>query len=385
MLPATLPPLRRDLRLDALRGLLVVSMAIAHTVDSPLRAWTAESLGYLGSAEGFVFLSGLVAGWVYGRRLLEHGFAAACGAAARRAGAVYRAHLLTFFGALVWTVLLVLYTHPASLALPAAFVREPQWSAVLGPLLLQQPPLLDILPMYCAFLLALPWIVRAVARGQAGLLLALSFATWAFAQGLPARWVAWEGRIDLGSFQPLTWQLLFVAGAVLGAQRAAGESPFRPRLGFVVLAATAAGLLFALRHGSLAAPWATGTAELLAAKSTLGPLRVANLALVAYVVAAVAHWLPRALVWRPFTLVGQSALACFAAQAFVAFALRSVPQYTEATATGRWGATAVMLAAVFGTALVRRRRHHQRIEQAIAQLLRTPAPKPPPESVLPAR
>jgi hypothetical protein len=381
--PAT--PLRRDLRLDALRGLLVVFMAINHLVDSPLLAVTDQSLGFISSAEGFVFLSGLVAGWSYSVRLRDRGFADACGATARRAGAVYRAHLVAYLGALAWTVLFVLYTVSEPPALPRLFTQEPFSAAALGVVLLHQPARLDILPMYCVFLLLLPWVLRAVARGQTALVLAASFALWAFAQGAPSRWVAWDGRIELGSFNPLAWQFLFVAGAVLGGNRAAGIATMRPRPAFLGAAfAGAAGLWF-VRHGWLPAPWVSEQTASLSAAASLGPLRVANFSLLAYCVAAAAQVLPTWFRWPPFVVVGQAALACFAAQAFVAVAVGSVPEVFESSLLGRWGATVLMLTTVFGTALIRRHRHLRRIERAIARLLREPAPKPPPPKILHAR
>ena len=62
----------RDIRFDSLRGLLLVSMAINH-LPSDLRVITDEGVGIVSSAEGFVFLSGVLAGFVYTRRLWREG------------------------------------------------------------------------------------------------------------------------------------------------------------------------------------------------------------------------------------------------------------------------------------------------------------------------
>lgn len=378
-MPVT-PGHARDLRLDSLRGLLVVFMALNH-IESPLRLVTDQALGFVSSAEGFVFLSGLVAGWVYGRRLLERSFANAFVASARRAGAVYRAHLLTFFGAFVWTALYTLYTREASPALPSLFVAEPFTAVWLGALLLHQPPLLDILPMYCAFLLVLPWVLGATARGNGGLVLALSFAVWAFTQGAQDGVAAWGGRIALGTFHPLAWQFPFVAGAVLGAQRAAGVALLRPRVPTLALALAAATALWFLRHGLWPALLPADQLAHLTSKTTLGVLRLADFALIAYLVANVATVFPPAFHWRPFATVGESALPAFAAQTMIAIVVVTYPELFSATETGRWVATALMLATVFGVGYVNRWRRNRRIEQALAQLLRAPAPKPPPHDI----
>jgi hypothetical protein len=366
----------RDLRFDTLRGLLVLFMAINH-IESPLRIVTDQAFGYVSSAEGFVFLSGLVAGWVYGRRMRNKGFAAACGAAARRAGHVYRAHLLTYFAALIWTVLFVFYTHGVPALLPPLFATQPWLAALLGPTLLYQPGLLDILPMYCGFLLLLPWLLRAVERGNGAVVLAFSFALWAFTQAAEGPILAWNGRINLGAFHPLAWQFLFVSGAVLGAHKSAGVPLLLPRAVPLALAFGGAVLIWLWKNAVLGAPLPADQLAALVNKTTLGALRVANFALVAYCVASAAVVFPALFRWRPLALVGQAALPCFAAQTLVAIVVLTYPELFLHPPTGEWIATALMLTTIFATAVVRRWRHDRRIELAIARLLKAPAPRPP--------
>jgi hypothetical protein len=55
------------LQLDTLRGFMLVAIAINH-LDTELRVFTDYVFGFVSTAEGFVFLSGLVAGLVYTRR-----------------------------------------------------------------------------------------------------------------------------------------------------------------------------------------------------------------------------------------------------------------------------------------------------------------------------
>jgi hypothetical protein len=378
-MPAT-PGHTRDTRFDSLRGLFVVFMALNH-IESPLRVVTDQTLGFVSSAEAFVFMSGLVAGWVYARRLLERGFTNALSSTARRAGVVYRTHLITYFGAFIWTLLYTLYTHEVSPLLPPWFVTEPFNALWLGTLLLYQPGLLDILPMYCAFLLVLPWVLRSSLRGNGTVILALSFALWAFTQAADGGIYTWGGRIGLGAFHPLAWQFPFIAGAVLGAHKAAGIPLLRPRTLPIVLAFAGAAALWLLRHGFIAPPLPADQLAQLTNKTTLGVLRLANFALVAYLVANAAAVFPRAFRWRPLAIVGEAALPAFAAQALVAFAIITYPELFAATPTGRWIATLAMLATVFGVAYVKRWQRNRRIELALAKLLRAPAPKPPPRDI----
>src|SRR4051812_24501978 len=55
---------------DTLRGVLLVLMAINH-IPSDLRAVTDHPLGFMSAAEGFVFMAGLMAGYVYTRSWLR--------------------------------------------------------------------------------------------------------------------------------------------------------------------------------------------------------------------------------------------------------------------------------------------------------------------------
>ena len=59
--------MQRDLRIDTLRGLMLVIMMVTHIRWFAIpTAWTTyQPIGFVTAAEGFVFLSGLVAGIVY--------------------------------------------------------------------------------------------------------------------------------------------------------------------------------------------------------------------------------------------------------------------------------------------------------------------------------
>ena len=89
------PTAGRDLRLDSLRGLFVVFMTINH-LPTELRVATDQSFGIFTAAEGFVFLSGLIAGIVYTRKLRTAGTAGLRAAAVGRASTIYTWHVAAF-------------------------------------------------------------------------------------------------------------------------------------------------------------------------------------------------------------------------------------------------------------------------------------------------
>lgn len=90
-----IPAAQRDGGLDLLCGLMPGAMAINH-ITSHLQVLTDHPLGYTSSAEGFVFLSGLVAGLVYARRFRRQGPVAVVQAARARPAMLYLGRLALF-------------------------------------------------------------------------------------------------------------------------------------------------------------------------------------------------------------------------------------------------------------------------------------------------
>ena len=63
----------RIVLIDFLRGLCLVVMTIDHLPETLIRKFTLQGFGFFSAAECFVFLSGLVAGRVYGRMAITKG------------------------------------------------------------------------------------------------------------------------------------------------------------------------------------------------------------------------------------------------------------------------------------------------------------------------
>ena len=86
--------MKRYIELDVLRGVLLLMMTVDHSPSS-LRLFTDQPMGFFGTAECFVFVSAFLAGMVFRKRAESLGFTAARSSSIRRAGRIYRAHLLT--------------------------------------------------------------------------------------------------------------------------------------------------------------------------------------------------------------------------------------------------------------------------------------------------
>jgi hypothetical protein len=304
-------------RVDALRGLFLIIMMVDHLPYHPLLGFSRQTFGFVSAAEGFVFLSGMVSAWVYGRILAKQGEAALCRGAWQRARDIYLTHLLLYTVALAGGLL-------GGWQIASQFANF--WGAWWhGALLIFQPPLFGILPMYVAFLLLTPLLLQQMARGRAPLVWAASIALWLAALwgiGSPAHNPPW---LELGAFNFLAWQLLFVAGAYFGYRKAAGHGSPVPasRLLFVSSVALVT-VFFLVRHQTLF----FGNLSIVDTKTALGawrsinhPVRMLNFAAYAYIL----WYLPRSvdekmhgtLVFRWLRYLGGHSLQVFAWSIFV--------------------------------------------------------------------
>jgi len=316
-----LPGAKRDQRFDTLRGLLLVCMTVNH-LPTELRTVTDQSLGLFSSAEGFVFLSGLLAGWVYTRKLWSGGPAGLLSASLGRAKTIYFWHIAAFVTALVSVHLTQRLLGISSPAVPRLFLEHPLAALGLGVALLHQPGLLDLLPMYCAFVLLLPWVIRALDSGRRVLVLSLSAAVWLAAQVLPSVDPALLYPLNTGSFNLFAWQFIFVAGIAIGHERVCGRQQVgRPSPWVLAVAGAVVVYGLGIRYLQWTSLWPDSLYGIFLNKPALGLLRMADFGCVAYFVGILGARLPRALDWRPLAFLGRHSIAVVAAQSVVVMTL----------------------------------------------------------------
>jgi len=354
-------PGSRDLRFDSLRGLMLVFMTVNH-LPTELRTVTDGSIGLFSSAEGFVFLSGILAGYVYIRRLWKGGEAGLKAAAVKRTKTIYAWHIASFLGCLVVVQATEKVLGFCSQNSPQLFYSNPFLALGLGLTLLHQPGLLDLLPMYCVFVMLLPYVLPALEAGRRKWVLAASVGLWAVGQVCPAIDGAPIYPVHLGTFNLFAWQLLFVVGMVIGHARARSDSnlvPVRPwliagALGVVVFS-------FGIRHYQWQTPWADAFFGISLNKPNLGLLRLADFGCVAYLVAVIGGQAPALLTWRPLAYLGQASIAVVAAQSVLVMFLLEFPALFETF----WSRTAIVastIAFLFASAALYHR--HQRLAKA---------------------
>ena len=349
----------RRVELDWLRGLLLVLMTVTHLPTWYSSHW-GQPFGFVSAAEGFVFVSALLVGAVYGRMARERGMAAMSRRVWYRAAKIYAAHVGLLLFLLLFLVPVAVHRNAAAITdLASFYLAHPRTGLVGGLLLAYDPPLLDILPMYVVFLAASPFVVRGVRRFGAAPVVAGSAAVWLTAQlglgpvlhhvlvaatGVP---VPYD---QTGAFSWLAWQLLWVIGLCAGLASDARPDRFRPPRSWLLLAGAVAVAGFAWRHVDGQVPG--GPEWLVAAldKWHLGALRLLDFGALAVLAAAGRDVLRAAAQRSVLALMGSASLPVFCghlALCLVALALvRDV-----APATLHWQDSALLAAALAALAL----------------------------------
>ncbi len=313
-------PARRD-ELDVLRGSLLVLMALTH-LPTRLNVYSNQPFGFVSAAEGFVFLSAFLVGSTYSRKLIERGTDYVREKLWKRAGKLYLAHIgLLLFLLTIVAGIAVISGRPALRNHLSVYFASPVWASVAGPLLLYQPPLLDILPMYIVFLGLTPLLLPLAAKRGWWPILSVSGLLWLFAQ-LDGRRLLYDkvsAAVGLplpleafGAFDWFGWQLVWIAGLWLGSRHVRRASVpragIRSRLPALIAAATAAaGFLFWRYHGG----FGLDPASALVDKWHVGALRILNFAALAYVVNHAVLPYVAMLRLRVLSMLGRASLAVF--------------------------------------------------------------------------
>src|SRR5262245_13338557 len=212
---------RRDLRLDACRGLALWFTFIDHIPGNSLAWLTPRNFGFSDMSEVFVFVSGYTCMVAYGGALREQGWQTVATRALRRAFEIYAAFLflLIAYFILIWTA------GSGSRYLDETntkvFFENPGTALMRAAILQYTPVNTDILPVFVLLHLAFPvllWLLLRSATAALAMSFLLYLAVQIFGWNLPG----WPGG-EL-YFNPLAWQVLFVFGAWY-----ANEGALRPK------------------------------------------------------------------------------------------------------------------------------------------------------------
>ncbi|MBU2868836.1 OpgC domain-containing protein [Pacificibacter marinus] len=246
--------------LDGIRGFFLLSMTLGHIaifIPSDVGILTHHRNGFVDAAQGFVAISGIVIGLVFGKQLLRVSGAAMRQKMFARMFVVWRWHFLILGSIIVLSVAM----HGAGIPLITKLATDPLLFVFLGATLTSGPMFVDILPMYLVFMALTPAALVAMQRGQWLRVASISAVAWAIGQtDLPS--LAWaaigektgiaDEGVTLGLyFNRLGWQVLYFAGLAGGFLMAQNKLSLtflhRPIGKYLALASIAlAGVFFAL-------------------------------------------------------------------------------------------------------------------------------------------
>jgi hypothetical protein len=323
--------------LDALRGIMLIGMTLTH-LPTGASHYSNQLFGFVSWAEGFVFLSALLAGRVYGGLLRQQSFNAVFKRLWVRGAKIYGYHLGLLAVAFTLVAAVAVHTHkPALLGLLDFYLAHRALAVVSSLLLLYCPPLLDILPMYIVFLLLTPFILATGRRWGWRFVLVPSALLWLAAQ-LGVREMVYAFLVthtafriplqNLGAFNLYAWQLLWVVGLWVGAGKAKYLlHVFKSRwtVGLSIpLAAVFLVLRYQLMPYFVSHPIDQGGGWILFDKWQLGILRLLNFAVLAVLFSAVRPYIARKLDWTPLVLLGRSSLEVFCTSLLFSFAALSL-------------------------------------------------------------
>jgi hypothetical protein len=215
---------RRDLRLDAYRGLALWFIFLDHIPDNSLSWLTLRNYGFSDTSEVFVFISGYTCMLAYGGTLREQGWRTTAVRALRRAWEIYAAFLvlLIAYVALVW--MLGGGTRYLDETNTGFFFRDPGPTIVHVIALQFAPVNTDILLTFALLHVSFPMLLWLLTR-SATLTLILSFLLYLMVQLFSWHMPAWpSGELY---FNPFAWQFLFVIGSWYVYE---GRSRLRPLL-----------------------------------------------------------------------------------------------------------------------------------------------------------
>lgn len=216
----------RDLRIDFLRGASLIIIFIDHFTatttalrDEAFFFPTLNAFGLCSAAEFFVFFSGYVFGTVYVRRLETDGFWPCQLKAMARARHIFLVNfsiLISVFG----MTFLFTYLPQEYLSYSDLWLLHTDFRVAITKFTFFQyfPAYTDILPLYMIILAFSP-LMLLLLRRRVLTAVTLSLALYVAAATIPALNLPLISHSkDQWTFNPLSWQLIFVMGMALGSK-----------------------------------------------------------------------------------------------------------------------------------------------------------------------
>jgi hypothetical protein len=170
---------------------------------------------YASSAEGFVFLSGMVLGLVTRQRIQKIGLKGSMKKLLERAWTLYTTSFILMATLGLLTIVAPGWTRPCFEAAPGSW-----WQILLAAATFHlAPPVIDILQLYVLCIVASPGMFWLLRRGLWAPLLAVSWSVWSLQQLHPYALSFNPLDRDHPYFSFASWQILYVHGLTAGYYR----------------------------------------------------------------------------------------------------------------------------------------------------------------------
>ena len=330
----------RDLRLDLFRGIGLWMIFLDHIPHDVVSWLTLRNYGFSDAAEFFVFISGYLAGFIYGPIIKAGHFLSALKRLWKRAMEMYVAHIMLF---LIFTAQIArtvrkfdnpLYEDEFNVH---NFLDHPDILIGQALTLRYKPVNLDVLPLYIALIATAPFILWAMVR-RPNLTLLASIVLYIFARIFDWNFASYPAG-STWYFNPFAWQMLFIFAAWCGTGGASRIWPIvQSRLALI------AAIIWIAFAFLIVMTWHVAALDALVPKwmikiiypidkTDLDMFRFTHFLALALIVSRyVPHdWAPLKFKWlRPAIMCGRHSLPIFCFGVFLSFAAHWVlMQYTR--------------------------------------------------------
>jgi hypothetical protein len=312
-----------------MRGVMLVWIALTH-LPTAASSWVNQPFGFVGAAEGFIFLSALFTGRIYFRIAEHDGYRLMKRKLWARTLRLYGYHALLLAFAFLVAVPVAAHGDRPGLhnLLDFYFTAGAKRAVTEAALLIYRPPLLDILPMYIIFLLFTSIAIPLARNIGWKPILWTSFFIWVLAQfgfrsaehTFMMRYI--PARIplnEMGSFDLWAWQFLWFAGVWLGVRWAEERLEIETWARRAAIPAVVIAVFCFIMRRKLAHGLELGAFEFLFDKWHLGPMRILDFAAVAALL-ILSQPITKMAAIRPLVLLGQSSLQVFCVHLLFCFA-----------------------------------------------------------------
>jgi len=332
--------IERDLRLDLFRGAGLWMIFLDH-IPHDVVAWlTLRNYGFSDAAEFFVFISGYLAGYIYGPVIKTGHFLSALKRLWKRAAEMYVAHIMLF---LIFTAQIArtvrkfdnpMYEDEFNVH---NFLLHPDILIGQALTLRYKPVNLDVLPLFISLVIVAPFVLWAMVRrpnltllGSVILYVLARTFDWNFASYPPG--TTWY-------FNPFAWHLMFFFAAWCGIGGAAKIWPIiQSRAAFIIAIVWIAFAFLIVMSWHIAFLDAMVPKWMIKLiypidKTDLDMLRFTHFLALATIVSRYVprNWAALKSKWlRPLILCGQHSLPLFCFGVFLSFAAHWIlTQYTK--------------------------------------------------------